>query len=109
MKIILRFLLVAGAIMALPHLVPGIAVAGIYPALIAAAIFGLLNLVVKPIVGIVTLPINIVTLGLFGLVVNSLLLWFVGSFVAGFSVATFTAAFVGALILAVVNWIAHLF
>ncbi|HVT75262.1 MAG TPA: phage holin family protein [Candidatus Paceibacterota bacterium] len=109
MKTILRVIIVALAIMALPHFVAGISVDGIYPALIAAVIFGLLNLVVKPIINIVTLPINVITLGLFGLIVNGLLFWFVGSFVAGFGIATFTAALVGSLILAAVNWIAHLF
>ncbi len=98
----------AAAIMALPYAVSGIAVAGWYPALIAALVFGLLNLVVKPILKLITLPINLLTLGLFGLVINGALLWFVASFVNGFTIASFGAAFLGALILAVVHWLAHL-
>lgn len=108
MKVILRVVIVALAILALPRFVDGIYVTGFYPALLAAVIFGLLNLIVKPVIKLVTLPINLMTLGLFGLVINGALLWFVGSFVQGFSVATFTAAMIGALILAVINWIAHL-
>ena len=107
MKIIVRIVLIALAIMVLPSFIPGITVSGFYPALMAALVFGILNLLVKPILSIVTLPINIITLGLFGLVVNGLLLWFVGSFIAGFSVATFTAAFLGALVIAAINWLGH--
>lgn len=81
--------------------------AGFYPALIAAVIFGLLNVLVKPIIKLITLPINILTLGTFGLVINGALLWFVGSFVAGFSVTTFTGAIIGAFIISLVNWLAH--
>lgn len=108
MKIILRILIMAGAIMALPHVVSGIAVAGWYPALVASVVFGLLNLLVKPIIKLITLPINLLTLGLFGLVINGALLWFVASFVDGFIIASFGAAFLGALFLAVINWLTHL-
>lgn len=106
MKFIIRLLVVVLAIMALPYVIPGIAVTGFYPALIVALILGVINLVVKPIISLVTLPINMVTLGLFGLVVNGLILWFIGTFVEGFTVATFLAAFLGALVVAAVNWIA---
>jgi putative membrane protein len=106
MKFIIRLLVVVLAIMALPYVIPGIAVAGFYSALIVAVILGLINLVVKPIVSLVTLPINIFTLGLFGLVVNGAILWFIGAFVEGFTVATFLAAFLGALVVAAVNWAA---
>ncbi|HEU0081122.1 MAG TPA: phage holin family protein [Candidatus Paceibacterota bacterium] len=108
MKMILRVLIMAAAIMALPYVISGISVAGWYPALVAAAVFGLLNLVIKPVIKLITLPINILTLGLFGLVVNGALLWFVASFVDGFAIASFGAAFLGALVLSLVNWLAHL-
>ncbi|MDE1874872.1 MAG: phage holin family protein [Patescibacteria group bacterium] len=108
MKIIIRILIIALTIMALPHIVSGIVVSGFYPALIAAVIFAILNLTIKPILKLITLPINILTLGLFGLVINSLLLWFVATFVNGFTIASFSAAFLGALIIAIVNWLVHL-
>ncbi len=107
MKIIIKVLIIAAVIMLLPYFIPGIAVSGFYSALIAAVIFGLLNLLIKPIISIFTLPINILTLGLFGLVINGLLLWFIGTFVAGFTIASFSAAFFGAIVLSVANWIAH--
>ncbi|HEU5114600.1 MAG TPA: phage holin family protein [Candidatus Paceibacterota bacterium] len=107
-KFLVRLIVFAFAILLLPHAVQGIAVAGFYPALVVALMIGILNITVRPIIKLVTLPINILTLGLFGLVINGLLLWFVASFVAGFSVASFTAAFLGALILSVVNWLVHL-
>ena len=107
MKIILRFLVVALTIIALPSVVPGIAVSGIYPALIAAVILGLLNFFVKPIISLVTLPINMLTLGLFGIVINGLLLWFTASFVSGFVVSSFWAAFLGGIIVSFMHWVSH--
>lgn len=104
MKFIIRLLVVVLAIMALPYIVPGIAVGGFYTALIVAVILGVINLVVKPIISLVTLPVNMLTLGLFGLIINGAILWFIGTFVEGFAVATFLAAFLGALLVAAVNW-----
>lgn len=107
MKIVLKILVVALTLMVLPRFIPAISVTGFQTALVASLVFGVLNLLIKPIIKIVTLPINMVTLGLFGVVVNGALLWCVGYFVPGFSVATFTAAILGALVLSIVNWIAH--
>jgi putative membrane protein len=59
----------------------------------------------KPIINILTLPLNIITLGFFSLVVNGALFWYLGTIVNGFSVDTFTAAFVGALLVTVINWL----
>ncbi|MDP1625270.1 MAG: phage holin family protein [bacterium] len=106
MKFIIRLLIVVLAIMALPYIISGIVVAGFYPALIVAIILGLINLVVRPFISLITLPVNILTLGLFGLVVNGLILWFIGTFVEGFSVSGFFAAVLGALIVSVANWLA---
>jgi putative membrane protein len=107
MKMILRFLVMALTVFALPTIVPGIEVHGIYPAIVAAVLLGLLNFFVKPIIGLITLPLNIFTLGLFGLVINALLLWFVASFVSGFAVASFVAAFWGGLIVSFMHWVSH--
>ncbi|MBX4209311.1 phage holin family protein [Candidatus Parcubacteria bacterium] len=105
MKTILKIAVVALAIMALPRFIPGIAVSGFLYALLAALALGLVNLLIKPLVSLLALPVNMLTLGLFGLVVNALLLWLVALYVPGFEVATFTAAFLGALVIAVVNWL----
>ncbi|PJE73905.1 MAG: hypothetical protein COV01_03625 [Candidatus Taylorbacteria bacterium CG10_big_fil_rev_8_21_14_0_10_41_48] len=109
MKIILRIIIIALVIMALPYIVSGVSVSGFYPALIAALILGVLNLVVRPIISLLTLPVNMLTLGLFGLVINGALLWFVASFVQGFAIASFWSAFLGALLVSLVNWLVSKF
>jgi putative membrane protein len=106
MKILIKFLILAGAVLLASYVVPGIAVAGFATALIVALVLGLINLVIKPIIKILTLPITILTLGLFGLVINTILFWFVSYVVAGFDVSNFIAAFWGALVVAVVMWVA---
>lgn len=83
------------------HFVPGITVASLYTALVVAALLGLLNLTAKPILLLLTLPLTVVTLGLFALVINAVLLWFLGTIVQGFVVEGFLAAFLGALIIAI--------
>lgn len=89
----------------LPSLIPGISIDEPRTALIAALLFAIINFAVKPILRVITLPLNILTLGLFGLIVNVLLFWFVASIITGFTVVSFMAAFWGALALTVANWI----
>lgn len=105
MNIILKILATAATLILVAYLVPGFAVASFYTALIVAVVLGLVNLIIKPIVVILTLPINILTLGLFTFVINALLLWFVASFIDGFSIDGFIPAFLGALIISIVSWI----
>ncbi|MFA5128753.1 MAG: phage holin family protein [Patescibacteria group bacterium] len=107
MGIIIRWLIYAVAIMLLTYIVPGISVKNFYSALIAALILGLVNAVIRPLLILLTLPVNILTLGLFTLVINALMLWFVASIVKGFDVRNFAAAFLGALVLWVVGWITN--
>lgn len=107
MKTLIKFLILAGAVLLASYVVPGITVAGFLTALIVALVLGLINLVIKPIIKILTLPINILTLGLFGLIINTILFWFVSYAVAGFDIANFMAAFWGALVVAVIMWIAN--
>jgi putative membrane protein len=109
MKILLRIVLLALVIMALPYAISGISIGGFYPALIAALILSILNLIIKPVLSLLTLPINVLTLGLLGLVINGALLWFVASFVDGFAIASFWYAFLGALIISVANWLVSKF
>ncbi len=106
MKILLKIILVTAAIFLLPWFIPGIHVSGVYFALIAAVVLGLVNVLIKPLLKLVTLPINILTLGLFGVVINVLLFWLVATFVPGFSIDTFMAALLGSLVIATVNWAA---
>lgn len=105
MNIILKILATAATLILVAYLVPGFAVASFYTALIVAVVLGLVNLIIKPIVVILTLPINILTLGLFTFVINALLLWFVASFIDGFSIDGFIPAFLGALIISIVSWL----
>jgi putative membrane protein len=78
-----------------------------YVALIVAVVLAVLNLIVKPIIVLLTLPINILTLGLFTLVINAGLFWLASVIVDGFSIDGFRGAFVGALIVSVVVWFGH--
>ena len=89
MSMILVWILNAVALLAVAYLLPGITVASFGSALIAALVLGLVNMLVKPVLVLLTLPITIVTLGLFLIVINALLFWFVGSVLKGFQVNGF--------------------
>jgi putative membrane protein len=107
MSIFLRWLVNALTILILPYIIPGFSVNNFYTALIVALVLGILNALVRPILVILTLPINIITLGLFVLVINAFLIWFVSTFIKGFYVAGFWPAFVAGLILMLVSWISN--
>jgi len=104
MKLILRWVINALALILIAYLVPGITVSSFYIALMAALFLGIVNAVIRPIIILFTLPVNILTLGLFTFVINAFMLWFVSSFVKGFDVAGFWPAFWGALIFWLVTW-----
>lgn len=106
MKILLVWLINAAALFALPYLFDSIRVDTFYTALIVALILSIINTVIRPVLLILTLPITIVTLGLFILVLNGLLLWFVASFVKGFTIAGFWPAVFGAIVYSVISWAA---
>jgi putative membrane protein len=97
MKFILKFALSACAILLIAHFLPGITVTSYGAALIAAFVIGLLNTVVKPVLVILTLPVTILTLGLFYFVLNALMFWAAGSMLKGFEVTGFTPALLGSL------------
>ena len=107
MKLITKLLLTSFTLLVVAEYVPGIDIEGFYPALIAAIAIGLLNLFVKPILVLLTLPITIVTLGLFIIVINASLFWFAASFIDGFSVDGFWYAVVGSLIVSIVSAIGN--
>lgn len=108
MRLALQWLLSAGLLMLIAYYVPGIRVQNFYTALVAALVLGLINLLIRPLIIILTLPVNILTLGLFTLVINAFLFWFVATIVKGFTVEGFWPAFWGALALAALNWLAHI-
>jgi putative membrane protein len=86
------------------YLVPGVHVAGPWSALIAALVLGLLNVLLRPILLVLTLPITILTVGLFSLVINAGIFLFASTIVKGFTVDSFGAAFVGSVMLWLLNW-----
>ena len=87
------------------YLVPGIRVSGIGPALVAGLVLGFINAVVRPILVVLTLPLTLLTLGLFLFVLNAFCLWLTSALVPGFTVDGFGAAFVGALVISIVSWV----
>lgn len=106
MRLLIRWVLNALVLMGIAYyLVPGITIQSFLSALIAALVLGLINALIKPILIILTLPVNILTLGLFTFVINALLFWFASSLVPGFEVADFASAFWGALFMTIASWI----
>jgi len=105
----LRWLLNTFILMFVAYIVPGVSFSGFWSALITSAIFGLINAIIRPLMIILTLPINIITLGLFTLIVNALMFWLASTIVKGFEVTGFAAAFWGALaywiIIVVINYL----
>lgn len=104
MAIIINWLLAALAIMATAYLLPGVSLAGFVPALVTALVLGLLNAFIKPVLLLLTLPINILTLGLFTLVINAALIMLVSKLVSGFHVQSFWWALVFSVVLTMINW-----
>ncbi len=109
MKIILLILSTALALLLCTQFVPGITVPNFSVALIAAVVLGLLNLIVRPVLFVLTLPITLLSLGLFSFVINASLFLLTASFVSGFAVDGFIPALIGSLIVSVVNAISSRF
>ena len=106
MKLLVVWIINAVALLALPYVFDSIRIDGFYTALIAALILGLINAVIRPILVLLTLPLTLITLGLFIFVINGLLFWFVASFVKGFHVAGFWPAVFGAIVFSLISWAA---
>lgn len=102
--ITLRWLTLTGAILMASYMLDGIRVSGFFSALGAAAILGILNAFFRPIALILTLPINILTLGLFTFVINAVMLKMASGVITGFQVHGFWTAIFGALIVSLVSW-----
>ena len=98
MKFLLKWLLSAAALLAVAFLYSGVVVTSFTAALVAAAVLGALNTVVKPLLVLLTLPVTLVTLGLFIFVINALMFWAAASLLTGLNVTGFGAALIGSLI-----------
>jgi putative membrane protein len=105
MRIILTVLLNALAIYVAAYLLDGIVLSSLAATLIAGLVLGIVNTLVKPLLVLLTLPITIVTLGLFIFVVNALCLGLTAALVPGFDIASFWSALAGALIVSIVGWL----
>lgn len=99
MELIFRWIVNALALLGVAYLVPGVRVETLWTALVAALVLGLVNALIRPVLLILTLPVNIVTLGLFTFVVNGLLIWLVSTMVKGFEISGFAPAFLAAVLL----------
>lgn len=101
MKIIVRWLLLAAALLFVAYLYPGVTVTSFGAAMIAAFVIGLFNTLLRPILVLLTLPVTLLTLGLFLFVINALMFWAAAQVLDGFGVAGFVAALIGSLIYSV--------
>ncbi len=98
MIIIAKLLIVALLFLLSAYLVPGITVLNFYTALLLALFWGVMSLIVRPILLLLTLPVTIITFGLFTFILNALLFWFLSTFIKGFEVEGFVSALLGALV-----------
>jgi putative membrane protein len=104
MRLLLTWLINAAALFALPFLMSSVTVTNVGAALIAALVLGLVNTLVRPLLVLLTLPVTVVSLGLFLLVINALLFWGVAHLVDGFHVEGFWSAFLAAILYSVISW-----
>ncbi|OGA21234.1 MAG: hypothetical protein A3I01_19425 [Betaproteobacteria bacterium RIFCSPLOWO2_02_FULL_65_24] len=106
MRLLLAWIINAATLLAIPYVIPGVTLDSLATALVTALVLGLVNAVIRPILVLLTLPATLLTLGLFILVINALLFWFVASFIEGFRVTDFWAAFWGALAYSIITTLA---
>jgi putative membrane protein len=109
MKLLLVWLINAAALFALPYIFKSIQIDTFTTALIVALILSIVNTIIRPILFVLTLPISVLTLGLFIFVLNGLLFWMVASFVKGFTIAGFWPAVFGAIVYSLISWAATSF
>ncbi len=107
--IVTRWLVITIAILLSSKFISGIRVDSLLTALMAAGILGLINVFIRPVLIILTLPLSIITLGVFSFFINAFLLELVAYIIPGFEVNGFLAAFLGALIISIVSWLANFF
>ena len=100
-----KWILLGVVVYALPFIIPDIVVSSFTVALIASAAIGVINLLIKPVVKLLTLPLNLITLGFFGIIVNAALFWVGTLFVNGFEVTTLIGVVFGSIVLSLARWI----
>lgn len=105
MHFLIRLIVNAAALLLVAYYLPGVSVTGVIGALIAAFVLGVVNAILRPILVLLTLPIQLLTLGLFTLVINGVLFYWVGHMGIGLVVDGFGPAFWGAIVLGIVSWL----
>ncbi len=105
MRLLLIWLINTVALFALPHLLDSVQVDSLTAALYAALVLGLVNTLIRPILIVLTLPVTLLTLGLFIFVINGLMFWAVADLVPGFQVAGFVSAMLAAIVYSVISWL----
>jgi putative membrane protein len=109
MGILIRWIILTVSIIISSYLLEGIHISGFFPAFFAAAALGILNALFRPILLILTLPINVLTLGLFTFIINALMLKMASGIIPGFEVHGFWTAVIGSLIISVISWLLNSF
>lgn len=109
MRILISIIINTIAVLLTAYILPGIHIATFWTALLVAIVLGIVNAILRPIIFILTLPINILTLGLFSFVIMGLLVYLVSAIVPGFKVDNFWWAILFAIIVALINWILNAF
>jgi putative membrane protein len=104
-RILVVWLINTVALAAVAYLMPSVSIASAGAALVAALVLGLVNALIRPLLVLLTLPVTVLTLGLFIFVINGLLFWAVGSLVPGFEVAGFWSGVIGAIVFSLVSWL----
>ena len=105
MRLLLIWALNAVALLLVAYIIPGVHLEDFYSALVAVLALGLVNTLLRPIFVLLTLPVTLLTLGLFLFVVNALLFWFVGDILSGFRVDGFLSALFGSIVYSVASWL----
>jgi putative membrane protein len=104
MRLVLTWLINAVALLAVPYLMHSVDVTSIGAALVAALVLGLVNTLIRPVLLLLTLPVTLVSLGLFIFIINGFMFWLVAQWVDGFHVDSFVSAIGGALLYSVISW-----
>lgn len=108
LRVLLHIFITAGALLLIARYVPGIVIPGFGTALLVALLWGIVGVTIRPLLGLLTLPITIFTLGLFSFILNALLFWLLSMFVPGFVVNGFIPALQATLILSVLSMVLHM-
>lgn len=107
MHTVIRYFGTVAAVMLTVYIVPGVTVAGWESTFLAALVWSVITMVIRPVLSILTLPITILTVGLFSLILNAILFWGMALIVPGFAVHGFFPALLGSSVLSVFSWFIH--